>query len=111
MSEQQFNDFEEFWVQFLSEHRHPVTRWMHVGIVGVGALGALNAARKGSFRPILKAAAAASALAVISHKVFEGNRPQRSGHRLWAARALGRLAFRTVTGSVKEEVANLPAPA
>ena len=109
MSEKQFNDFEEYWVQFLSEHRHPATRWMHVALVAVAAHGTLKAARKGSIRPLLKAAATASAMAGFSHRVLEGNKPERSGHPGWAARALGRLVFRTVTGSIKAEVENLPA--
>ena len=113
MSEQPFNDFEEFWGHFLSQHRHPATRWIHVAIVVVGVHGTLRAARKGSLAPILKAAATASVMAAFAHRVFEGGPPERKGgrHPLWSGRAFARLVVRTVTGRVKEEVANLPVTA
>jgi hypothetical protein len=109
MSEQPFNDFEEFWPYFLSSHRKAGTRWAHVVLVAIAARGAVNAARRGSLKPLLGGAAAASAIASFSHHFIEGSRPERRGNPLWAARALGRLVVRTVTGSINADLEKLQA--
>lgn len=107
MSETPFSDFEEFWPYFLSSHRKAGTRWAHVALVAVAARGFVKAASRGSIKPLLKGAVTASAIATLSHRFIEGSRPERRGNPVWAARALGRLVVRTVTGSIKEDLQRL----
>jgi hypothetical protein len=108
-AEKEFNDFEEFWQYFLTSHRHPANRWAHVALVAVAARGVVRAARKRSLKPLLGGAAAASAIAMLSHKFIEGSRPERrGGNPTWSARALGRLVVRTLNGSIDADLANLP---
>lgn len=109
MSNQEFSDFEEFWPHFLSSHSHPATRWAHVASVFFAVRGVAKAVRKRSIFPLIKGALISSAFATLSHKFIEGNRPQNFGRPLWATRAVLRLCVRTVTGSIKAEIENLPA--
>lgn len=110
MADLQFHDFEAFWNHFLASHRHPATRWMHVALVAVALRGAVKSMRTGSIKPLLFGAATASALATISHRFIEDDRPERTGKPLWSALALGRLVVRTLNGSIDQDLANLEAP-
>lgn len=105
-----FENFEQFWPHFLSSHRRPMTRWLHVAAVSVGAAGLAAAVRRRRMTPLLLGAAAGFALATTAHSLLEGNTPENLGRPLWAARGLLRLCLRTVTGSINAEVADLPAP-
>lgn len=100
--------FEQFWPHFLSSHRQPLTRWLHVAAVGVGALGLIKGVRQRRVGPVLWGAATGAALALGAHPLVEGNRAENGGQPLWAARALLRMCLRTVTGSIGAEIAALP---
>lgn len=105
----QLETFEQFWPHFLSSHRQPATRWMHVAAVGAATVGIYAAVRRRRLAPLLVGSAAAFALATAAHPLFEGNTPQNLGRPLWAARGFLRLCVRTVTGRISAEVAELPA--
>lgn len=105
----QLETFEQFWPHFLSSHRHPGTRWMHVAAVGAATVGLYTAVRRRRLAPLLVGGAAAFALATGAHSLFEGNTPQNLGRPLWAARGFMRLCVRTVTGRINAELADLPA--
>lgn len=100
--------FEQFWPHFLSSHRQPLTRWLHVAAVGVGTLGLLRAMRQRRLGPAFWGTAAGVALALGAHPLVEGNRAENGGQPLWAARALLRMCVRTVSGSIGAEIAELP---
>ncbi len=105
----QLATFEQFWPHFLSSHRRPVTRFMHVAALGAAAVGMYAAVRRRRLSPLLIGGAAAFTLATAAHPLFEGNTPQNLGRPLWAARGFLRLCVRTVTGRISAEVADLPA--
>lgn len=100
--------FEQFWPHFLSSHRQPLTRWLHVAAVGVGTIGVIKALRQRRLGPALLGTAAGAALALGAHPLVEGNRAENGGQPLWAARALLRLCARTISGSIDADLAELP---
>jgi hypothetical protein len=99
--------FEQFWPHFLSSHRQPLTRWLHVAALGVGALGVLTALRQRRLGPALLGTTAGAALALFAHPLVEGNRAENGGQPLWAARALLRMCGRTISGSIAADLAEL----
>src|SRR6187402_406948 len=88
------DDFESFYLHFLGSHTRPATRWMHVAGVGLGVLGAAAALATRRPLPAMLGGAAAAALAVGAHPLFEGNTAQNGGRPLWAARAVLRMCVR-----------------
>ena len=100
-------DFDEFWLHFLSSHRRGATRWAHVAGVTLGAAGLLAALGTRKLWPLAVGAGALAALAIGAHPVFEGNRAENTGRPIWAARALGRMWLRQVTGTIDADLAKV----
>lgn len=98
-------DFEAFYLHFLTSHTRAVTRWMHVAAVGAGVTGVMVALAKRRPGPAILGIGAGVALAVGAHPLFEGNTPQNAGRPLWAARAVLRMCYRQVTGGINEDIA------
>ena len=99
------DDFESFYLHFLSSHTRAATRWMHVAGVGVGVIGAATALATRRVLPAVLGAAASVALTGGSHPLFEGNTPQNAGRPFWGARALLRMCVRQVTGAIEADLA------
>lgn len=101
MSVAECQDFETFYLHFLTSHTRSVTRWMHVAAVGAGAAGVAISLTTRRALP----AAVGAGLAVGAHPLFEGNVPQNAGRPLWAARAVLRMCIRQVTGAIDVDLA------
>lgn len=97
-------DFEAFYLHFLTSHTRAVTRWMHVAALAAGATGVTVAIATRRPLPAILGAAAGVALAVGAHPLFEGNTPQNAGSPLWAARAVWRMCTRQVTGAIDADI-------
>jgi len=101
------SDFDEFWLHFLSSHRRGATRWAHVAGVTLGVAGAAAALGTRKLWPLVVGGGALAVLSVGAHPVFEGNRAENLGRPLWAARALGRMWLRQVTGAIDADLAKV----
>jgi hypothetical protein len=99
------DDFETFYLHFLTSHTRAITRWMHVAAVGAGITGAAVSIATRRPLPVILGAAASLALAVGSHPLFEGNVPQNAGQPGYGGRALLRMCFRQVTGAIDADLA------
>lgn len=104
MSTVEVEDFEGFYLHFLTSHTRAVTRWMHVAAVGAGVTGVAISAVTRRPLPALVGIGAGVALAVGAHPLFEGNVPENAGRPLWAARAVLRMCFRQVTGAIDSDL-------
>jgi hypothetical protein len=100
-------DFEQFWLHFLSSHKGAQTRWAHVAGISLGVLGAAAAVGTRKLWPLAIGAGAFAALAIGAHPLLEGNRAENFGRPLWAARALGRMWVRQVTGTIDRDLAEI----
>ncbi len=98
-------DFETFYLHFLTSHTRAITRWMHVAALGAGATGIAISAATRRPMPAILGIGVGVALAVGAHPVFEGNTPQNAGRPLWAARAVLRMCYRQVTGGIDADMA------
>jgi hypothetical protein len=101
------SDFDEFWLHFLSSHRRGSTRWAHVAGVTLGVAGVAAALGTRKLWPLVLGGGALAVLAVGAHPLLEGNRAENLGRPLWAARALGRMWVRQVTGAIDTDLAKL----
>lgn len=107
MPQAEFKDFEEFWPHFLSSHQNSLTRWMHVAGVASGAGGIVAALVLRKKWPLFVGAGMFGALALGAHPLVEGNHAENLGRPLWGARGLLRMCFRTVTGTIDEDLARM----
>jgi hypothetical protein len=98
--------FEEFWPYYVGEHRHPLTRTLHlVGThlgIAVLVLGLLH-----SRWWLLAALPAGYALAWIGHFFVEHNRPATFTYPLWSLRGDLRMLRLAWTGRLDREVRRL----
>ncbi|QQR89177.1 MAG: DUF962 domain-containing protein [Myxococcales bacterium] len=89
--------YEEFWPYYLAQHRHPVSRTLHV----LGTTLALFCLALSVFidlRWIIVAPIVGYGLAWTGHVVFEKNKPATFGHPLWSLRADFRMWRLILTG-------------
>lgn len=102
-----FRRFDEFWPFYLSQHRHPGSRALHV--LGTGlALGCLVL---GFLSPWCWALAplVGYGFAWAGHFLLEKNRPATFGHPLWSLRGDFKLLRLTLGGRLAGELARLDA--
>jgi len=102
-----FRDFEDFWLFYLGEHRHPANRALHA----LGTAGLLPAAVLGlCLHPAWFAAgpAFAYALAWTGHLAVERNRPATWRHPWWSLRGDVRMLRRMFDGRLRRDLAALP---
>ena len=91
--EQEFSSFEEFWPYYLSLHRNPINRRLHL----VGTTSALTCLALGLLRSpkfLLATPVAGYAFAWAGHFFFEKNAPATFAYPLWSLRADFRMAAR-----------------
>lgn len=89
--------FEEFWPYYLQQHRHPISRALHLG----GTLLALLClALAVTLSPLwaLGAPLGGYGLAWLGHFAFERNRPATFHYPLWSLRADWRMFRRMLAG-------------
>jgi hypothetical protein len=100
----EFENYEEFWPFYLSQHSKTSTRrWHFVGttFVFVFVLAALFTK---NLWLILLAPVTAYAFAWFSHFFIEGNKPATFGHPVWSLRADFRMYRLTLFGKLAEEL-------
>jgi hypothetical protein len=97
-----FESFEEFWPDYLAQHRNPVCRGLHLAgtLLGLTCLG-LGVLASPVWLPL--APLSGYALAWVGHFAFERNRPATFRHPLWSLRADFRMLGLTLTGRLKDE--------
>ncbi len=81
-----YTSFREFYPFYLGEHRHPVSRRLHVvGTLSVLVITVLALVTR-NWRLVLAGIVIAYALAWIGHFVFEKNRPATFQYPLYSLR-------------------------
>lgn len=90
--------FQEFYGFYLSQHRHPVCKGLHVaGVVLVAVLGAgLLAGDHVLWLPFLPLAGYACSW--TGHFVFEGNKPATFGYPWWSLLGDLRMTWEVLAG-------------
>ncbi len=66
---------DEFYRFYLGEHQNPTCRQLHFLGSSLGLLGAAQAVRKRSVKPLIKGLVAGYACAWVGHFFFEHNKP------------------------------------
>lgn len=103
----EIKSFEEFWPQYLGEHRRASCRFVHY-VAGTTALG-LVAWGIASGQWILLAIAPLSTygLAWIAHFFLEKNVPATWVHPVWSVRAEYKMLAQAITGRLRAEYARV----
>lgn len=82
----EFGSFREFYPFYLGQHRHPVSRRLHViGTLALLAIAVFALATR-QWRLLPAAVVLAYGCAWIGHFVFEKNRPATFSHPLYSLR-------------------------
>ncbi len=82
----EFGSFREFYPFYLGQHRHPVSRRLHViGTLAMLAIAVFALATR-QWRLLPAAVVLAYGCAWIGHFVFEKNRPATFSHPLYSLR-------------------------
>lgn len=94
--------FDEFWPYYVSQHLHPVNRWLHFAgtTLSIGCMAAT---------PVCPPALAAAPVfgygfAWFGHFVFEKNKPATFGHPLWSLRGDFKMWSLMVRGKMGPEL-------
>jgi hypothetical protein len=82
--DRKFSSFAEFYPYYLSQHRDPVCRSLHVAGVLLAAAAALLIALGGSWRELWLVPVLGYGLGWVGHFVFEGNRPASFRHPFYS---------------------------
>ncbi len=107
MAQPEMRSFEDFWPFYLGEHAHPANRMLHV--VGTTlAIGSVAAGLLTGRRAFYVAAPLIGyGFAWVGHFVVEGNKPATFKHPLWSLRGDFVMLWKTVTGTIDEEIARV----
>ncbi len=99
-----FQSFKDFWPFYLSEHKQPVTRAIHLGgtITGLALAGAAVVAGVW-WLPLLGLGAAYGA-AWTAHALIEKNTPATFKYPLWSLRGDFKMLKHFATGTLQQEV-------
>lgn len=95
--------WDEFWPYYVSQHLHPVNRWLHF----VGTSAALGCLAASPLVPPLLAAApvVGYGLAWIGHFAIEKNKPATFGNPLWSLRGDFKMWSLMLRGKMDAEIA------
>lgn len=99
---ERIGSFEEFWPYYLTQHRHPVSRGLHLAGTLL-ALICLALALTASPLWGLAAPLCGYGLAWLGHFAFERNRPATFRYPLWSLRADWRMFRRMLTGRLNPQ--------
>ncbi len=88
----QFSCFEDFWQEYVSQHRHPANQVLHV-LGTIGGLICVALACVISWKWILAILPVGYGLAWIGHYAIERNRPLTLTYPLWSFRADWRMVL------------------
>jgi hypothetical protein len=96
--------FEQFWPEYLREHRHPRTRAFHFAGTTLAGLMTLSWIATGDEPFLLLAVLGGFGLAWFSHFVIEFNKPLTVWHPIWYLRANFRMYRKWLTGSLSDDL-------
>jgi hypothetical protein len=87
MSAEHFEQFDDFWLHHLEEHRNPVNRALHYAglALALGTVGAAVVTRNAAW--LLLTPVVGYGPAWIGHVAFEKNLPEAFRYPLWSLRA------------------------
>jgi hypothetical protein len=94
--------FEEFWPFYVSQHRHPMNRALHV----IGTSGVILCLAGGFWHPLLLLMCPLTGygFAWVGHFMVEHNRPATFTYPLWSIRGDFRMFRLALMGRMKPEV-------
>jgi hypothetical protein len=98
MSRSRYVRFDDFWLYYLREHRHPLTRASHYSgtLIGLFCLG--YAIFSGQWAWLAGLPLAGYGCAWLSHAVIERNKPATFIYPLWSLAADYRMLWLFLTG-------------
>lgn len=107
MSDENFENFDDFWAYYLAEHSDPTNRLMHA--IGTSAAVATAAYALLKRKPKLLALAPVIGYgpAWIGHFLVEGNRPATMGNPLWSLRGDFKMLRLMLSDELDEEILRL----
>jgi hypothetical protein len=102
-----YSSFEEFWPDYVRAHSTKLNRTLHA--IGVGLALACVAAAIRKKRPwlLLGAPLFGYGFAWCGHFFVEKNMPETFSHPLYSLRASALLFWKTIEGSMEDEVARV----
>ncbi|AWV90817.1 DUF962 domain-containing protein [Bradymonas sediminis] len=107
MSDEKFENFDDFWAYYLAQHSDPTNRLMHA----IGTSAALATAAYAVFKRKPKLLALAPLIgygpAWIGHFLVEGNRPATLGNPLWSLRGDMKMLRLMLSDELDEEILRL----
>lgn len=102
---QRFETFNEFWPFYLSEHRSPESRLLHVLGTALALAFIVMLALTGNLWFLLAAALAGYSLAWVGHFLVERNRPATFRYPIWSLMGDFRMFALACTGQLNRELA------
>lgn len=103
MEKKEFQNYEEFWPFYLSQHSKTATRFWHfIGTSFVFVF--IIAAVLVKWWYFFLAPVVAYGFAWFSHFMIEGNKPATFGHPFWSLRADFQMYFYLLSGKLKGEL-------
>lgn len=99
--------YAEFWPFYLSEHRNPVNRALHVWGTTAAALVGSTSLALGEPRGILGALVLGYTGAWVGHFLIEKNRPATFSYPLWSFISDFRMAWLSHTRKLQDELQRL----
>jgi hypothetical protein len=96
--------YREFWPYYLSEHRKPRTRALHLAGTAVTTALLLFAIATANIWPVPLAIAAGYGLAWFAHFVVEKNQPATFRYPLWSLISDFRMAATWLSGGLHREL-------
>jgi hypothetical protein len=105
------SNFTEFWPEYLSAHRDPRTRATHYVGTSLGVICVLVFFATLDWHWLVAAPICGYGFAFASHYIFEHNHPKTFEHPVWSFMSDFYMLGRFLTGTLKPEIAKLPARA
>jgi hypothetical protein len=102
--ERRIDDFEEFWLFYLSEHAKPQTRALHYAGTALAVFGIAACILLGKLWFLLAVPAAGYGPAWIAHRFVEKNRPSTFRYPLWSLACDFRMAFSWLTRQIADDL-------
>ncbi len=103
---QEFQDYEHFWLYYVSQHRNKISRLLHfcgTTLIFVWLAAAIYL-QVNLWLMLLAVPAIGYSFAWLGHYCFEGNKPATFGHPFWSLRGDFRMYRCMVTGRMAAEL-------
>jgi hypothetical protein len=104
MTRARIESFQEFWPFYLSQHRKPLTRALHLFGTDAAAIAIVVAAIQRKPALLLLGLALVYAFAWVSHFFVEHNRPATFEYPLWSLMADWKMWLFRLTGRLPSEL-------